>query len=55
MLKDIYPAKIAGMKTALFAGDKRSLKLREDHPEIHDVEPDYIINNLYQINRMIGL
>ncbi|MGW8326213.1 MAG: HAD family hydrolase, partial [Desulfobacterales bacterium] len=32
MLNDIYPAKTVGFKTALFAGDARSLRLRENHP-----------------------
>ena len=30
MLKDIWPATQLGFKTALFAGDRRSLRLRED-------------------------
>ena len=29
-LKDVYTAKKAGLRTALFAGDNRSLRLREE-------------------------
>jgi len=49
MLNDIYPAKTAGFKTALFAGDARSLRLRENHPQCKDLSPDIIITDLIQI------
>ena len=49
MLKDIYPAKKAGFKTALFAGDKRSLRLRKDNPLCKDLSPDIVITDLIQI------
>ena len=53
MLKDIYPANLAGMQTALFAGDARSLRLREDRAEVADLLPDYTINSLEQITEIV--
>jgi putative hydrolase of the HAD superfamily len=49
MLNDIYPAQKAGFKTALFAGDARSLRQREDHPACRTLAPDLIITDLTQI------
>ena len=49
MLKDIYPAKKAGFKTALFAGDKRSLRLRKDNPLCKNLSSDIVITDLFQI------
>ncbi len=49
MLNDIYPAKTIGFQTALFAGDKRSLRLREDHPQCKDLGADLILTDLVQL------
>ncbi|MDH3348394.1 MAG: HAD family hydrolase [Desulfobulbaceae bacterium] len=49
MLNDIMPASIQGWRTALFAGDQRSLRLRSDDPRVQGVEPDYVINDLRQL------
>jgi len=49
MLNDIYPAQKAGFKTALFAGDARSLRRREDHPVCRTLSPDLVITDLAQI------
>ena len=49
MLNDIYPAKKAGFRTALFAGDSRSLRLRENDPQCKDLSADIIITDLIQI------
>jgi len=49
MLNDIYPAKKTGFKTALFAGDARSLRLRENNPKCKDLSADIIITDLIQI------
>ena len=49
MLKDIYPAKEVGFKTALFAGDSRSLRLRSDDPRCKFLSADIIINDLKQL------
>jgi len=53
MFRDIYPAYLAGLKTALFAGDAKSLRLREDKPELKKITPDYIITDLYQLLKII--
>ncbi|MDD5699014.1 MAG: HAD family hydrolase [Victivallaceae bacterium] len=51
MLKDIYPAQQLRMRTALFAGDARSLRLRtETIPG--NCTPDYTVNSLKQITRL---
>lgn len=49
MLKDVYPAEKVGMKTALFAGDKRSLKWRRDDKRCAKLQPDIVITELKQI------
>jgi putative hydrolase of the HAD superfamily len=49
MFKDIFPARHCGMKTVLFAGDQRSLRLREDRPEVAGLIPDAIITGLSQL------
>lgn len=51
MLKDIYTANSAGFKTALFAGDKRSLKMRED--SVNNLHPDFVLTDLQQIKKLI--
>jgi putative hydrolase of the HAD superfamily len=53
MFRDIYPAHRAGFKTALFAGDSRSLRLRKDNPELDHIAPDHIITDLYQLLKII--
>ena len=49
MLNDIYPAKTVGFKTALFAGDARSLRLRENHLKCRSLYSDIVITDLAQI------
>jgi len=49
MLKDIYPASELGFKTALFAGDERSLKWRKDDDRCKDLKPDLVITELNQL------
>ncbi len=49
MLKDIYPASALGMKTALFAGDERSLKWRRDDDRCRNLEPDLVVTDLQQL------
>jgi putative hydrolase of the HAD superfamily len=46
MLNDIRPAATLGCKTLLFAGDGRSLRLRQDKPLIRDLKPTGIIRDL---------
>jgi putative hydrolase of the HAD superfamily len=53
MLNDIYPAKRVGFKTGLFAGDARSLRLRENHPKCQNLSADLVITDLIQILDLI--
>ncbi len=46
---DIWPASLIGCRTALFAGDARSLRLREDDPLCSGVVPDRVVTALWQI------
>jgi putative hydrolase of the HAD superfamily len=45
-LKDLYPAREMGFQTMLFAGDKRSLRLREGDPRCCGWEPDAVVLSL---------
>ena len=49
MLNDIYCAHHAGCKTVLFAGDRRSLRLRETDERCMDLKPDAVITSLFQL------
>ena len=49
MLNDIYPAHSIGFQTALFAGDRRSLRLRTDDPRCADLQPDLVLTDLLQL------
>ncbi|MFU8812143.1 MAG: HAD family hydrolase [Balneolaceae bacterium] len=49
MLKDVWPAAKTGFKTALFAGDNRSLKWRRDDPRCTELQPDLVITELKQL------
>ncbi|MBT8042703.1 MAG: HAD hydrolase-like protein, partial [Pontiella sp.] len=53
MLNDIYTARQAGCKTVLFAGDKRSLRLRENDPRCIGLKPDATITELSQLVEII--
>ena len=53
MLNDIYPAARAGFKTALFAGDRRSLRLRTDDSRCRDLKPDLVLTDLRQLIQLI--
>ena len=50
MLNDIYTAQKEGFQTALFAGDKRSLRLREDNVFCKTLSPDITITDLSQLS-----
>jgi len=50
---DIWPASLTGCRTALFAGDARSLRLRKDDPRCAGVIPDRIVTDLRQITENI--
>lgn len=49
MLNDIYPAKRTGFQTALFAGDKRSLRLRSGDSRCRNLNADIVITDLSQL------
>lgn len=46
MLNDVLPAASIGMRTALFAGDRRSLRLREGDARVASVTPDVVLLHL---------
>ena len=54
MLKDVWPASQVGLRTALFAGDARSLRLREDDPRCQGLQPDLIVKNLPDLLQVCG-
>jgi len=54
MLKDMHPARESGMRTCLFAGDRRSLRLREGDGRCA-FEPDATVASLDQIDLVAGL
>ena len=49
ILNDIYPAQKTGFKTGLFAGDARSLRLRQDEPTCSGISADIVITDLVQL------
>ena len=49
MQKDVHAGHVAGFRTALFAGDRKSLRLREDVDPVRNTRPDYIITDLKQL------
>lgn len=53
MLNDIYPAHTAGFQTALFAGDRRSLRLRDEDPRCAELKPDLVLTDLMQLVQLI--
>ncbi len=52
-LKDIWPAAREGLRTVFFAGDRRSLRWREDDERLAGVEPDAVITHLDQLPRLL--
>lgn len=54
MLKDVYTAKNSGLQTAIFSGDKRSFRLREDDQRVKGLFPDFFINDLKQLVDIIA-
>jgi len=49
ILNDILPAAAEGFQTALFAGDRRSLRLRSEDARCAGVQPDLVITDWRQI------
>jgi putative hydrolase of the HAD superfamily len=53
MLNDIYPAHTVGFQTALFAGDRRSVRLRPDDPRCADLKSELVLTDLGQLVQYI--
>lgn len=53
MLNDVFGAQNVGMRTALFAGDRQSLRLREDNPLCRDLLPDLVLDSLADLPRCL--
>lgn len=49
MLNDVYTAHRSGCRTCLFAGDRRSLRLRNDRAECATLVPDVVVTDLRQL------
>lgn len=49
MRNDIWPARYVGFKTALFAGDRRSLRLRASDESCRNLSADLIVTDLRQL------
>ncbi|WP_200236713.1 HAD family hydrolase [Thiohalocapsa halophila] len=50
---DVQPAQALGCRTALFAGDARSLRLREDDPVLRRVVADRVVTELEQLTAQL--
>ncbi len=55
MLNDIHTASAAGCKTALFAGDQRSLRLRKGNSLVQSDRADAIITDILQLKHILEL
>ena len=55
MLNDVSAAAQLGFRTALFAGDARSLRLRADDPRTEGVSPDLVLTDLMDLVDCIGV
>ena len=53
VLNDMVPARKAGFKAVLFAGDRQSLSLRKDRRECAGFRPDAVIKKLPQLIEII--
>ncbi|HEY5621510.1 MAG TPA: HAD family hydrolase [Pontiella sp.] len=53
MLNDIYTASRSGCRTVLFAGDDRSLRLRENDDRCSGLKPDAVVTSLDQLPGLV--
>lgn len=53
LLNDCLPAAQIGFRTALFAGDRRSLRMREGDPRVANLTPDAIVTDLADVLGML--
>ena len=49
MRNDVLPAQSVGFKTGLFAGDRRSLRRRDDDEQCRGRQPDLVVTDLRQL------
>lgn len=54
LLNDIRPAAQCGCRTALFAGDARSVRLRKDDERCAGLEPDAVVTDLRELVELVG-
>jgi putative hydrolase of the HAD superfamily len=54
IFNDILPAAAEGFQTALFAGDRRSLRLRSEDARCAGVQPDLVITDWRQIIQAVS-
>lgn len=54
LLNDVAPARQLGLRTALFAGDKRSLRWRRGDERVRGVTPDLVLTELRQLTECIA-
>lgn len=54
MLKDVWPASRVAFRTALFAGDARSYRPREDDVRVANVRPDLVLTELAQLPECVS-
>lgn len=52
--KDIKPAKTSGMHTALFVGDRRSIRHEEEELNRPSYQPDLVVDELAQIDHCLA-
>jgi putative hydrolase of the HAD superfamily len=53
MLNDILPTRRVGFRSALFAGDRRSLRRRDDDPRVRGLIPDIVLTRLVDLSECI--
>ena len=54
-INDIWPADRTGFKTALFAGDRRSFRPREEDPRSAGATEDVLLTSLRQLTEILAL
>ena len=54
MLNDISAAAQAGFRTALFAGDRRSLRWRREDARVAAIQPDIVVRHLDEVCECLG-
>jgi putative hydrolase of the HAD superfamily len=55
MKKDIQPARAVGWKTALFGGDRRSLRWHGYSSKEKENSPDLVITDLAQLKSIVSV